>query len=461
MSIKPTTEDAYRLFHEGSLALAEVEQRGMRIDVGRLESTIADTNEKIKRITEELKNDEVWKFWKRRFGERTNLGSRPQLAKVLLNDMKINTLAVTRGGRTAMDEEALESVGIPFTSKYLVMQKLMKLKSTYLSGLKREVIDGYVHPVYNLHLVETFRSSADSPNIQNQIVRDPETAQLIRSCFIPREGHVLSECDYGALEFRGCACFWKDQNMIKYASDPTLDIHRDTAMEIYMLTKDEVTKNARYCGKNQFVFPQLYGSDYINCCANLWNSIHSMNLTTKAGVPLMDHLRSHGITKLGRRDRNIDPEDGTFEGHVLKVQNRYHSKFPQWSDRRDQWIYRYRERGYFDMMTGFRCSGVYSRNALFNYPVQGPCFHLLLWSLIQLNKELKKRRMKTMIIGEIHDSILADVHESEIDDYFGLANEIMTQWTRRHWDWVVTPLIMEPEICTPTWWSKSAYKLSV
>lgn len=200
MNPQPTTADAYHLLHEGTLALAEVEAAGMRVDVARLDRTMAKATEKIKALTEQLKKDDIWKLWKRRFGEKASLGSRPQLGKILFGDLGYKVGAVTPTGRAQVDEEALSKIDLPFVKMYLKVEGLKKLRSTYLMGLKREVVDGFVHPVFNLHMARTYRSSCDNPNLMNQPVRDPEMGKPIRSCFVPRDGHVLVEIDYGKLE---------------------------------------------------------------------------------------------------------------------------------------------------------------------------------------------------------------------------------------------------------------------
>jgi DNA polymerase-1 len=461
--IEPQITDAYQLFHEGVLALSQVESNGMRVDVPLLDKTISDVTAEIQTLTSELKQDKVWQVWKRRFGEKAKLGSRPQMAKVLFEDMGIQSSGETRlGHRPKMDVGVLDTIDLPFVKSFQKLEKRKKLLSTYLNGLRREVVDGYVHPSYNLHLVKSFRSSASEPNIQNQIVRDAEAAEILRKCFIPRPGCVLTESDYSALEFKIAACVWKDKGMVEYASDPTKDIHRDVAMRCYMLNQKQWDKSSRYCAKNKFVFPQLYGSDYIACSKNLWDAIGELKLKTKdKEVDLLEHLQSNGIKWLGKRDRELTPVRGTFEYHIRNVEQTFHRWFPEWVEAKEEWVSLYKQRGWFPLVTGFRCYGLYSRNELYNYPIQGAAFHCLLWSLIQLVKELKRAKMKAKVVGEIHDSILGDVPKAEVPDYFAMVKEIMENKVRKHWDWIIVPLVMEPEICEENWWSKKAWTVTV
>jgi len=431
--LKPTTKQAYKLFHDGCLALAQVEANGMRIDTQRLDKTIEQTGRRIKRLEEELKTDTVWSTWRKRFGERSSLGSRQQLGVILFQVLKYKSKAETKKKRVQVNEAALERIKLLFVKRYLRLEKLKKLQGTYLKGIRREVVDGLLRPSYNLHFVTSYRSSADTPNLQNIPIRDDDIGKLVRSCFVARDNHRLVEVDFSALEFRIAASFWRDDAMVKYASDPNLDIHRDMAAECYCLPVDEVPKNVRFFAKNQFVFPELYGSYYVSCAKNLWNVIRSGDLKTKEGKPLNEHLADQGI------------EHESFEEHIQEVEERFNERFPTWSDRKEKWQQQYRKRGWFPLMTGFRCSGVYSRNQLMNIPIQGPAFHCLLYSLIKLNAEMVKKKMRSVIIGEIHDSILSDVHEDEFVEYVGMARRIMTEDVRKAWPWIITPLSVDVE----------------
>ncbi len=461
---KPTTADAYRLFHEGSLALAEVEAAGIRVDVPRLERTIAEVREEVAALEAELRRGEEWRLWRRRFGERANLGSRAQLAEVLFREMGLESAGWTEGTRDEedegrrrhrTDEEALRGLQLPFVDAFLKVESLKKLGGTFLEGLRREVVGGYVHPMFSLNTVRTYRSSSERPNLQNQMKRDAEHAERLRRCFVPRDGHVLLEVDYSALEWKVAACFFRDRAMVEYASDPTLDVHRDMAMECYLLGEDEWTKECRSLAKNQFVFPTLYGSWWPNTARGLWEAIGRYGLKARDGRGLLDRLRDeNGISELGLNGdrRRPSAKPGSFAAHVAGVEERFRGRFPEWARRKETWVERYRERGWFDTMTGFRCTGVYTRNKLLNYPVQGPAFHLLLWSLIQVVRWLRENRMRSRVICQIHDAKMLDVHREELDDVLEFVVRVMTVDVRRHWPWVIVPLWVAAEVGERDWW---------
>ncbi len=458
--MKPDSKSAYRLMHEGTLIHAEIEAAGIRIDTPCLDRTIKRTGKKIEQLTDELKQDEVWKVWKRRFGSQANMGSRPQLGKVLFDELGLTSSGKTKKRKQpSVDEKSLARLDLPFVKRFLQVEKLKKLKSTYLMGIRREVVDGFLRPSFNLHLARTYRPSSDSPNFQNIPIRDKRVGKMIRSCFIPRDGHVLVEVDYSALEWKIAACFWRDKKMVEYASDPTKDIHRDMAAECYRLSIGQVTGGTRFCTKSGFVFPVLYGSYYVNCAHNMWEMVDTDKLKTVGGVGLREHLAKKGISKMGYCQSSEKPEEGTFEKHIQQVEQRFNQRFPEWNKRKEQWWEQYLKEGRFRTMTGFVCTGIYSKNDLMNYPIQGPAFHCLLQSLIWLVRKMQKKKMRSMVVGQIFDSIFADVHRDELDDYLAMAKQIMTEDIRREWKWIIVPLSIEAEVAETNWYEKEAVEL--
>ena len=444
--MKPSSSASYRLILEGSQAFADIEQNGMRVDEDYLDRIIVETGLKIKEMEGVLKSDEVFSVWRKQYGEKADLGSRQQLGEVIFKHLKVDCKSRTKTGRPSTDESSLEDVDFPFVKRWVDLEKLKKARSTFLIGLRKETVNGYVHPFFNLHLVTTYRSSSSDPNLQNQPNRDVRQSKLIRRAFIPRGfDYQLVEIDYSALEFRGCASFWKDAAMVAYASDPSLDIHRDMAAECYNLDVKQVSKEARFYAKNQFVFPILYGSYYVNCAKHLWEHIGRGDIRTVDGVGLYDHLIENGIG-----------DEVSFESHIKVVEDNFNRKFPTWSSQKEVWWEQYLKRGWFPLSTGFVCHGVFSYNNLMNTPVQGPSFHCLLWSLIRLNDWLKKYRMKSRIICQIHDSILADVHDGELQDYVAMARQVMTVDVRKEWSWIITPLAVGVEGSKVNWFEKKA-----
>lgn len=459
----PVTDKAYKLMHQGCIALAQVESNGMRIDTDYLQRAIVKTGEKISELVDKMKKDRIYKIWRRTYGSETNLDSGPQLGKVLFEIMKYDCPAETGTGRYKTDISTLETIDIKFIKTLLKVKKLKKARSTYLRGILRETIDGYLRPFFSLNLVQTYRGQSDHPNFQNIPVRDPFIAKLIRRAFISRPGYQIVEIDYGGAEICNATCYHKDPVMIRYIEDPKKDLHTDLAGQCYKLKKKEVSKLARYCGKNMFIFPQFYGDFYINCARSMWEAIERMNLTNSTtGYDLYSHLETHGIYELGDLDYDEEPRFGTFEKHIKKVEDHFWNKrfqvYGQW--KRD-WYDEYLRKGWFETLTGFRIEGVMKRNEVINYPVQGSAFHWLLWSLIRIQKLLKKYNMKTLIMGQIHDSIVSDVFKRELRNFLEICQQVMTIDIRKYWKWIIVPLTIEAEVAPigGSWYDKKEVKI--
>jgi DNA polymerase-1 len=461
LKIHAVRQKGYQLLHDGLVELSRVEANGIRIDVTRLAETKVDLQNRIRVLKTEMEEEKVFKLWRKRYGAKTNLTSRNQLASILYEEMGHEVTATTEGGRAAMDEEALQKIDDPFVAKMVQFLKYEKTLGTFLKGIEKEVVGDRIHPCFNLHVARTYRSSSDSPNFQNFPVRDKEISELVRSHFIASPGCVLVENDFKGIEVSVSACYHKDSNFISYITTPGKDMHRDMAAQIYLLETAEVDKDIRYGAKNKFVFPQFYGDFYVACARNLWDWVRQGKLKGPDGKSLYKHLKNKGITGLGKCDPEEEPVEGTFEAHLKEVEDDFwNRRFMQYGQWRREWYQSYLKRGYFDLFTGFRVHGSFNRNSVVNYPVQGSAFHCLLWALIQVNKVLVKHQMKSKIVGQIHDSLIGDVRIDELKDYLEIVEQVTTVDLRKHYDWLIVPLEIEYEIAPPegNWFQKREVK---
>jgi DNA polymerase-1 len=443
-----TSRQGYRLLHDGCVALAQVESNGIRVDTDYLEKAIVDTGTRIKELADELKHYRVYKLWQKTYGSKTNLGSREQLGKVLFEVMEYPCLSYTKGGRAKADEVNLKSTGLKFVETYLRLEKLKKARGTYLRNILRESVDGFLHPNFPLHLVQSYRGSSDSPNFQNIPVRDPEIKNLVRRAFIAREDHQIVEIDFKGAEICCAACYHKDPRMIKYIENPKLDMHRDMAAEIYKLKRSLVTGPTRHVGKNRFVFPEFYGDWYKSRAPDLWNAIDEMNLTVKGtDFDLYSHLESMGIYELGACHPEQEPVDGTFEKHIQNIEHDFWNKrFRVYNKWKKDWWKDYQKYGYFRTLTGFIIEGNLDRKQVINYPIQGSAFHWLLWCLIRIQKLMMRYKMRSLLVGQIHDSIVGDIHKRERRDYLNIVKQVIHEDLRKHWPWIIVPVTVEVEV---------------
>lgn len=469
--MKATRKDASKLFHEGTVALAKMEANGIRIDVPYLDKAIKDTGEKIRVNEIKIKEDKLYKKWSRRFGSKTNIDSVQQLGMMLESEGYKST-EKTEKGNNKWDKITLSHFDLPFLKLYNETKELKKALTTYLIGIRREVTsDGFLHPSFNLAGgldddqkggAGSYRGSSSQPNFQNIPIRNKLMQQIIRSAIIPRKGCDGFEIDFSQIEVRIAACNNHDPVLINYINDPTTDMHRDTAKELFLLSESQVgRKTTRDAAKNIFVFPQFYGAYYVECAKGLWEAMVTRKFTIEGTDKLViDHLKEKGITKLGKCDPAQPAKKGTFEYHVQQVEKSFwEDRFTVYTQWKKETYWEYLKNGFIDMLTGFRCSGNYRRNQVLNLPIQGPAFHCLLWSIIEIQKRLEKYKMKTKLTAQIHDCKLGDSPYKEQQDYLDISKEVMTEKIRKHWDWIIVPLETEVDIFTKekTWFGKSPY----
>lgn len=458
------TKDAYQLLHQGTLALAEMEQQGMRVNRKYIRKTKDKLSIQIESLEEEFKATKFYKRWEHSKKKKVNIYSAPQLGTYLYNVRKIEPPKYTDKGTPSTDEEALTQIGEPALAILLKAKKLKKMRDTYLDAFLREQINGFFHPVFNLHLVRTFRGSADSPNVQNIPKRDEELMNIVRNAIYPRKGFQLLELDYGQLEVRIACAYHQDPTMIKYV-ETGHDFHLDFCKDLFKIKnfnpKDKTHKTLRSATKNGFVFPQFYGDWFKPCAANLainWGELpRKGKWKTGMGIPfedgnLAEHMMKKGMGSLSK-----------FEDHIEKIEKiMWEKKFPVYASWKDSWYKQYQKRGYCHSKTGFTFQGDMKRNDVINYPVQGAAFHVLLWSLIEGVKAFKMEGMKSKIVGQIHDAIIFDVHPKELDRVVAIMKHIMEYAVRHHFKWINVPLEIEAELCpvNKSWASKEDYKIN-
>jgi DNA polymerase-1 len=436
MQHKMINLDAYNLFHQGIIAFAKAEANGMRIDVSYCKLKKKELTEKINLLEKQFNETKLARKWRHKNGVKTNFNSNHQLSNLLFKYMRVEPVGYTVSGNPSTDNESLSQLNVLGLDLILELRRLKKIRDTYLEGILREQVDGWLHPFFNLHLARTFRSSSDHINFQNLPKRDKEAMDIVRRAIIPRKGHQLLESDYSGIEVRVSACYHQDPVMIKYIEDDTTDMHRDICKQIYILDNDQWTKEARFYAKNGFVFPEFYGDYYVNCAKEMWKAISQAGLKTKKGIPLKKHLRKHNIK--GYKD---------FENHVKSVEDHFwNERFKVYRDWKEEQWERYLKSGYIDMFTGFRCSGVMGINEVTNYPIQGSAFHCLLWSFIQINKYLEDYKWNTKLIGQIHDSMVFDVDPNEIDDLLPLIRRITCIDLPKKWQWIIVPLEIDADL---------------
>jgi len=439
MKYSPRTEEAYQLLHDGTAAFADMEARGIRVDRPYCRKTIEDLKVRCHKLSKKIQSNQDVKKWKAWKGSQFNLDSDDQLGKFLFGHMGLKSKKETHKGKASVDKEALQDFHIEWLDQRMDLKRLAHAQKR-LEEIMREQVDGLLHPFFDLHTVQTFRSSSGHINFQNQDKRDKEIAMIVRGALIPRKGKGFMESDFKGVEVCASACQHKDPVLIKYIKDPKTDMHRDQAMDCYELLMKQVSKEIRYSAKNGFVFPEFYGSYWKQVAPSLWDNVHLLKLTTSDGIPLMDHLKAKKLIPYSR-----------FEQHIKEVERRFwYEKFKVYTQWKESFWNEYLRKGYFHTLTGFTCSGLMRKNQVLNHPIQGPAFHCMLWTLIQVNRILKKSKMGPFIVGQIHDSIAFDnVGRGQAEDLRSIVDEVATKKLPAEWPWIIVPLKVDYEISEP------------
>jgi DNA polymerase-1 len=456
---------ASELLHKGTLALARAERQGIRVDMDVANANYAQLTESIDSLTLQFKATKLYKHWEHVAGKGgINFESNEQLAHFLYKIKKLKPAKSTATGKGAVDEEALKALGIPELDTLLQIRKFRKLRDTYLMNFISESADGFIHPVFNLHTVSTYRSSSDSPNFQNIPTRDEEAKKIVRSCLFPRKGHRLLEIDFSGIEVCIAACYHKDPTMITYIKDPTTDMHGDMAKQIFIIDefskKIPAHKHLRGAAKNGFVFPQFYGDYYKNNAVSLsdWASLPvSGKYRPDMGIEMPDG------SKLGEHliQNNIKTADHFVE-HLQEIEQHFWGvRFPVYDAWKKKWFKQYQQRGYVEFKTGFRCYGIMNRKEVINWPVQGSAFHCLLWCFIRIDEIMREEKWQTRLIGQIHDSMVFDVYPPELDHVLKTVKHITEVELLEHWKWIIVPMTIEAELCEvdESWYHKKEIKI--
>ena len=416
---------AYNLFHEAVPVLASCTLRGIKIDRAQLDALDVEVAADIDKLEDVKRNAKCVKQFKVEVGDSFDIGSHSHKKRMFFGILGLKPLAPTDTGSKdknwrdkpemcqsdqAALENCLEQVD-KGSEEWLLLRacldesKLSKLHGTYIKGLAKLIYpDGKLHPLFHLHLVDSYRSSSSKPNFQNFPKHDKDMAR-VRRVMVPQNDGFL-EADYNGLEVGGYGCITKDERLIECltSTNPKLkDFHRRYAARLFDIPFEDVTSDERFHGKSGFVFPKFYGSS------------------------------DHGIatSNAGRWPRN----------RVLEVYAEFDKEFAgvlEWQ--KENWRH-YLEYGYIQYLTGFRCRfgkhGMLIPTQASNVPCQGAGFHRLLRALIDSEAEMRRREMKSFIMGQIHDSIVTDFADDEKEEVIDLQGRIMSS-NPPGWEWTKT-----------------------
>tara|TARA_B000000609_G_scaffold154172_1_gene143527 strand:- start:515 stop:3151 length:2637 start_codon:yes stop_codon:yes gene_type:complete len=363
-----------------SNVLMQMEYSGVKLD----EKLIYEIKVQFQENLNQLESY-IFDFCKKTF----NLASPKQLGEILFDDLKIESNPKkTKTGQYSTSEETLSKLSKKheIVTKILEWRSLQKLMSTYINALPEQVDikTKKIHSIFNQTNTSTGRLSSNNPNLQNIPIRT-NNGKLIRKAFTSSDNNsVLISADYSQIELRVIASMSGDENMIN-AFNNNEDIHASTAAKVFNIEIGKVTKEQRSHAKI-VNFGIIYG-------------VSAFGLSNQ--------------TNLNRSESKL-------------IIDNYYNSYPALKEFMTNQINFARENGFVQTILGRKrfLNDINSRNGMvrssaernaINTPVQGSAADIIKLSMIKINEELKKHSLKSKLILQVHDELVFDVPQEEVD----------------------------------------------
>ena len=311
-------------------------------------------------------------------GEEFNINSTKQLSTILFDRLGLKPTKKTKTGYS-VDADTLEELEHPIINAILRYRELMKLKSTYIDGMK-EVIDpatGKVHTCFNQCITTTGRLSSTEPNLQNIPVRKTEGRE-IRKMFVPSPGCILVTSDYSQIELRLLAHFSEEPNLLsEYKKNG--DIHALTASKIFNVPFELVTKEMRSSAK-AVNFGIIYGISVFGLAKNARVSRPVAKRFIEQYFETYKNVKTY-------MDNNV--KLATQQGYLRSICGRIRY-FPELS-----------------AGTKFNVRAFGERAAM-NMPLQGSASDIIKIAMIKVDERLRQEKLKAKLILQVHDELIVD-----------------------------------------------------
>ena len=367
--------------------LADMEITGIKVDTDYLTKVELELKEKL-----DIKEREIYEL----AGEEFNIMSPAQLAKVLFLDLEIPYPKKVKDNKFSTSKDILDKIKDfnPIVDKILEYRTLAKLYTNYAVGLKAEVRDdGRIHTIFTQTLTRTGRLSSISPNLQNIPAR-AEYSALIRKAFIADNDSKILSSDYSQVELRIFASMSKAGNLINAFINEE-DIHARTAADIFKVDIDSVTKDMRRTAK-AVNFGILYG-------------ISSFGLSEDLGINV----------KTAKKfiDDYLETYPGIRDFQAKEIADAYANGYARTLMNRKRVIEELKNKNYM-----IRSSG--ERMAL-NTPIQGTAADILKKAMVEIYREFNKRNLKSKMLIQVHDELVFNVLNSELDEVSKIVKDIM------------------------------------
>lgn len=359
--------------------LGEIQFNGMHCDAGVLENFGKELKERITNLSKEIYEIA---------GEEFNINSPKQLGEILFEKLDIpSPKKKKKSGAYSTDVDTLEKIKFvnPIVEKILEYRGISKLNSTYVEGLIPTINpkDKRIHSYFHQTITATGRISSTEPNLQNIPARE-ELGRNIKKAFIAEQGYSFIDADYSQVELRVLASMSGDDNMIKAFTNGE-DIHKEVASQVFNVPLEEVTKEQRSKAK-----------------------------AVNFGIV-------YGITGFG-----LAEQIGVTRKEAQNYIDNYLLKFSKVDDYMHNVVDKAKKDGYVETLFGRRryinelkssnfMVREFGKRAAMNTPIQGTAADIMKIAMNNVFKELKESNLDAKIILQVHDELLLEVKDEDVE----------------------------------------------
>jgi len=372
--------------------LAAMEIEGIHLDKEFLNSLSEDLNSDIDSLEKRIYEIAEEEF---------NIGSPKQLGEILFNKLKlVDKPKKTKTGQYSTAEDVLSYLAKEheIIEKVLAYRGLAKLKSTYVDALPQQVEahSGRIHTDYMQAVTATGRLSSNNPNLQNIPIRT-ERGRQVRKAFVPRDkNYTLLAADYSQIELRIIAALSEEDTMIEAFKNGE-DIHTTTASKVFNIATNEVTREQRSNAK-----------------------------TVNFGI-------IYGVSAFG-----LSNQTNLSRAEAKELIETYYTTYPKLKAYMDSQVQFAQEHGYVQTVLGRRrylkdingrnpvVRGAAERNAV-NAPIQGSAADIIKIAMIAIHKKLEEGNYKSRMLLQVHDELVFDIHNSELETITPIIKNAMEQ----------------------------------
>ena len=373
----------WNLYQEVELPLSsilrEIEQAGVRLDVGMLKQAEVQLDEELQVLEQQIYASAETTF---------NINSPKQVGEVLFDQLKLDAKAKkSKTGQYSTSEEVLLALKPkhPVVGMILAYRELKKLISTYISALPTYINPetGKIHTTYNQTVTATGRLSSSNPNLQNLPIRS-ERGQLIRQAVIPDEGCMFLSADYSQIELRLMAHFSQDPHLVE-AFRSGQDIHAATAAKIFNVPIDEVTKDQRRQAKTAN-FGIIYG-------ISAFGLAQQLDCSRSEAKALIDGYFAAfpGVIDYIERQKELARQ----QGYAITLFGR--------------------KRYLPDILSHNATVRSFAERNAVNSPIQGTAADIIKMAMVTIDHRLKEEGLKAQMIMQVHDELNFNVPLDEVE----------------------------------------------